>query len=226
MKNRCGLGCSGFFAEKSSLRNIRRSLEHSMTMGGEAKLVMAYVLTAMAVLSVIYGCLSGNGGALTPALLEGAGEAAQLCISLCGAICFFSGLMEVMRRAGLTRALSGVLAPLLRRIFPESFRDGECAGAIAENFTANLLGLGNAATPAGICAVRRMALCQGENSRELIRLVVMNTASLQLLPTTVASLRAALGAENALDILPCVWISSVLSVSAGLLAAKVAENSS
>lgn len=186
-------------------------------------MVMAYIWTGMVALSLIFGCLSGNGAALFPAMLEGAGEAARLCLSLAGAICFFSGLMEVMARSGIAAGLAKMLSPLLRRLFPQSFRDEDCAGAISENFTANLLGLGNAATPAGIRAVKRMAQLQGENSPELGRLVVMNTASVQLLPATVASLRSSLGAGAPLDILPCVWITSLLSVAAGLGAVRLLE---
>ena len=92
------------------------------------------------------------------------------------------------------------------------------------NLSANLLGLGNAATPLGIRAARRMALgAEGIASNELCRLVVLNTASVQLLPTTVAAVRAGCGAAAPFDILPAVWISSLLSVSVGLLAARLLE---
>lgn len=92
------------------------------------------------------------------------------------------------------------------------------------NLSANLLGLGNAATPLGIRAARRMALgAEGTASNELCRLVVLNTASVQLLPTTVAAVRAGCGAAAPFDILPAVWISSLLSVSVGLLTARLLE---
>ena len=94
--------------------------------------------------------------------------------------------------------------------------------ALCGNVTANLLGLGSAATPLGVAAVRRMKLLSGgdEASDEMCLLIVMNTASIQLLPTTVASVRAGLGAAAPFDILPAVWLSSLLSVSTGILAAK------
>ena len=96
--------------------------------------------------------------------------------------------------------------------------------AVSGNLSANLLGLGNAATPLGIRAARRMALgAEGIASNELCRLVVLNTASVQLLPTTVAAVRAGCGAAAPFDILPAVWISSVLSVSVGLLTARLLE---
>lgn len=186
-------------------------------------MLMAYIWVGMLAVSVLYGCWAGTAGALSAALMEGAGAAVELCLSICGAVCLWTGVMELMRRCGLAEGLSRLLAPLLRFIFPLSFADSDCAEALSANFSANLLGLGNAATPAGIRAVKRMARLGAEAENELCRLVVMNTASVQLLPATVAAVRSACGAQDAFDILPCVWISSLVSVSAGLLAARLLE---
>jgi len=110
----------------------------------------------------------------------------------------------------------------LRRLLPEASRDPETLAAISANLSANLLGLGNAATPLGIRAARRMAQgCGGTASHELCLLVVLNSASIQLLPTTVAGVRSALGSADPFDILPAVWTASLLSVLAGLAAAKL-----
>ena len=127
--------------------------------------------------------------------------------------------MAVMEACGLTELLNRLFRPLLGRLLPRACRDPETLAALSGNVSANLLGLGNAATPMGIRAAQRMAAGSGTASDELCRLVVLNTASIQLLPTTVAGVRAALGAQNAFDILPAVWLSSALSVTAGLLAA-------
>ena len=130
--------------------------------------------------------------------------------------------MEVMTRCGLADRLARLFHPLLRRIFPRACRDPETLSALSANVSANLLGLGNAATPLGIRAARRMARgAEGVATDELCRLVVLNTASIQLLPTTVAGLRSALGASAPFDILPAVWLSSLLSVTAGLTMAKL-----
>ena len=111
--------------------------------------------------------------------------------------------------------------PLLRWLLPRASRDDETLSAVSANVSANLLGLGNAATPLGVQAACRMARGQnGVASDELCLLVVLNTASIQLVPATVASVRAAAGAAAPLDILPAVWLSSALSVTVGLLAAK------
>ena len=124
---------------------------------------------------------------------------------------------------GLTILLAKVLSPVLGRLFPGSRSDPELAGYLSANVTANLLGLGNAATPMGIRAAGRLRDPRDPSlaTDELCRLVVMNTASIQLLPTTVAAVRQSAGCASPFDILPCVWVSSALSVSAGLLAAKL-----
>ena len=117
--------------------------------------------------------------------------------------------------------LSRLLSPILSRLFPKAWHDRETRAALSANVSANLLGLGSAATPMGIRAAVRMAEGRAEASDELCRLVVLNTASVQLIPATVAGIRAGLGSAAPLDILPAVWVTSFCSVAAGLLAAKV-----
>lgn len=184
-------------------------------------MAMSVILSGMLALAVGFALATGQASALTASALEGAQTAITLGISIAGAICLWSGVGESLRRSALEAFAAKLCAPLLRRLFPQAWRDNETAGFLSANFTANLLGLGNAATPAGIHAVRRMRGGSDRASDELCRLVVLNTASVQLLPTTVASLRAGLGAHTPLDILPAVWLSSLCSVTAGLLAAKL-----
>ena len=184
-------------------------------------MAMAWIWTGMVVLSVGYGIYAGTIGAVGAAAMEGAAAAVELCLSMAGIMCLWNGVMAIMRICGLTEALSRLFRPLLGRLMPQACRDGETLSALSGNVSANLLGLGNAATPLGIKAAQRMAAgCGGRASDELCLLVVLNTASIQLLPTTVAGVRSALGAENAFDILPAVWLASVISVAVGLLAAK------
>ena len=185
-------------------------------------MLMAYIWVGMLAVSVLYGAFAGNTQTVSAAVMEGARSAVELCLSIGGAVCLWTGFLELLRQSGLMGTLSKMLSPLLRRLFPRAFRDGECADALSANFSANLLGLGNAATPAGIRAVRRMTALSGTEN-ELARLVVLNTASVQLLPTTIAAVRAACGAADAFDILPCVWVSSLASVTVGLLTARALE---
>lgn len=187
-------------------------------------MTMTLIWTGMTLLSVVCGLVTGRGSEVAAAAAEGAAAAVDLTLSIGGMLCLWMGVMEVMRQSGLAEGLSRLLAPLLRRLFPEVAGDREIMASISANVSANLLGLGNAATPLGIRAARRMARdCHGVAHDELCRLVVLNTASIQLLPTTVAGIRAACGSAAPLDILPAVWLSSALSVTVGLLAARALQ---
>ena len=165
--------------------------------------------------SVLYSCYAGTVEALTPALMEGLQGAVTFCTSAGAMMVFWCGLFRVMDRAGLADGLARGLRPVLRRLFPVTAEQPEVFAALSANVSANLLGLGNAATPMGIRAAQGIAALPGA-ARELACLVVMNTASIQLLPTTVASLRASLGCAAPLDILPCVLVTSVVAVASGL----------
>lgn len=184
-------------------------------------MAMPYFLTALLFLSLVSGSITGQLSAVSAAAMAGAQAAVELCLSMAGAICLWSGVMTLMDRCGLSQKLARLLRPVLRRLLPNASRDSETLAAVSANVSANLLGLGNAATPLGIRAATRMAKdCGGTASDELCRLVVLNTASIQLLPTTVAAVRSAHGCAAPFDILPAVWLSSALSVAAGLLAAR------
>lgn len=185
-------------------------------------MAMAWLWTGMVTVSLVFGLSTGSIGALGNAALEGAGAAVELCVAMAGVMCLWTGVMEVMTQCGLSAALARLFRPLLRRLLPQASRDSETLAAISANLSANILGLGNAATPLGIRAARRMARgCGGTASHELCLLVVLNSASIQLLPTTVAGVRSALGCVDPFDILPAVWLASLLSVLTGLAAAKL-----
>jgi len=139
-----------------------------------------------------------------------------------GVLCLWMGVMEIMERSGLARGLARLLRPVLKRLYPAFAHDRPVMDAVSANLSANLLGLGNAATPLGLEASRLMSeRSPGVASDGLCMLVVMNTASLQLIPTTVASLRAAAGSGNPFDILPAVWLASAVSVTVGITAARL-----
>ena len=175
------------------------------------------------IVGTVFAMVNGQGGAVSAAAVDGAAKAVELCIAMAGPLALWAGLGRLMERVGLTDGLAKLLSPVLGRLFPASRTDRELAGQLSANVTANLLGLGNAATPAGIRAAGRLRDPKNPDRATdgLCRLVVMNTASIQLLPTTVAAVRQSAGCASPFDILPCVWVSSILSVSAGLLAAKL-----
>ena len=185
-------------------------------------MTMTVIWTGMVVLSILCGLATGRGPAVASAAVEGASAAVQLALSIAGMLCLWTGVMEVMRRSGLADGLSRLLAPVLRRLFPQAARDRDTMDSISANVSANLLGLGSAATPLGLEAARRLARhSPGTASNDLCMLVVCNTASIQLIPTTVASVRAAEGCAAPFDILPAVWLASTLSVGVGILACKI-----
>jgi len=185
-------------------------------------MAMTVIWTGMVVVSILCGLATGNGPAVAAAAMEGAAAAVELCLSMAGVLCLWMGVMEVMRRSGLSDGLSRLLRPVLGLIFPQVARDREIMDSIAANVSANLLGLGNAATPLGIEAARRMGRrSPGTASDAMCMLVVCNTASIQLIPTTVATVRSAAGSAAPFDILPAVWLASALSVGVGILACKV-----
>lgn len=187
-------------------------------------MAMSFFIAAFFFLALVCGAATGRLAEVSAAAMEGAQSAVELCISMAGALCLWSGVMALMDRSGLSAGLARLLRPVLRRLLPRASRDDETLAALSGNVSANLLGLGNAATPMGIRAAERMARgCGGTASDELCLLVVLNTASIQLLPTTVAAVRSANGCAAPFDILPAVWVSSVLSVSAGLLAARILQ---
>lgn len=183
---------------------------------------MTWLWSGMVVLSVLFGLATGKIDAVSDAALDGAASAVELSLTMAGVLCLWSGVMEIMNVCGVSGRLAGLFRPLLRRLLPRASRDDETLSAVSANVSANLLGLGNAATPLGIQAARRMAAgCDGVASDELCLLVVLNTASIQLLPATIASVRAAAGCATPFDILPAVWLSSAESVAVGLTAAKL-----
>ena len=179
------------------------------------------ILLILLLFSVLNAFLTGQTAEAGAAVLEGAQAAVGFALELCGALCLWSAIIELAERCGMTRRLADALRPLLRRLFPRASEEAPLLEALSENLSANLIGLGSAATPAGIRAARGMAKLGEEGLDELRLLVVLNTASLQLLPTTIASVRASLGAASPFDVVVAVWLSSLLSVAAGLGAARL-----
>ncbi len=186
------------------------------------KWVMAVMLTA----AVISPAVTGRMAEVSEAFLSECSSAVELAISLIGIICLWSGVMRVAQKSGVTEQLAKLFSPVLGKLFKGLKKGGKAMQYITLNLTANILGLGNASTPFGIAAMREIEAeehsSDPENaSHNMILLTVMNTASLQLIPTTVAALRLQAGSENPMEILPCVWIVSICALTAALLGAKL-----
>ena len=187
-------------------------------------MLMSRVLALLTALALVMGALSGRMAQVSQATISGASEAVRLILSIGGTLCLWNGLMEVMQRAGLAQKLARLLSPVISLLFGTYAKDPQAKAAIAQNMSANLLGLGSAATPSGLRAAKRLKELsdrQGKPPHGAFLLMVINTASLQLLPTTVAAVRAGLGSAAPFDILPAVWLSSAVSVAVAICAARL-----
>lgn len=178
-------------------------------------MIMSWIWTVFAAISVLSALALGNGPALSGAALQGAQAGVELAISMAGAVCLWSGVGKLMEAVGITDMLSRLLSPLLRRVFPDTKKDPALARDLSANICANFLGLGNAATPMGISAAKRLKRGAAATN-QLCRLIVLNTASIQLIPANVAAVRLGLGCTTPFDILPAVWITSLCSAGLGV----------
>lgn len=184
-------------------------------------MLMSFIFTGFLAVSLIAAAILGNGSELAAAIPKGASSGVELALTMAGSICLWCGVGKLMEKAGLTGLLSRILRPILGRIFPSYRKDPALAGSLSGNVCANFLGLGNAATPMGIQAAIRLKNPKRPDvaTDELCRLIVLNTASIQLIPATVAAVRTSLGSATPFDILPAVWITSLCSAGLGVLMA-------
>lgn len=184
---------------------------------------MSYVFGAMIAVSFLYAVFSGNIAQLSSGITESAGSAIELLISISGMLIMWSGFMRIAKDCGLIEKLSRLFAPLLRRLYPDIAVDSDAFRYISMNISANLLVLGNAATPLGLKAMSELKKrCVGDTASDsMVTFVLMNTASIQLIPTTVAALRKSYGSDQPFDILICVWITSAAALTAALVSSAL-----
>lgn len=179
----------------------------------------------MIVLSVVCALMTGRMGELSSAVMDGSRQAVELSLFLLGSMCAWMGFLRVAEKSGLTDLLARAFSPLIDRLFPEYRGDSEIKGKICMNLSANFLGLGNAATPLGLAAMSAMAEKNPGNSptKGMILFVVINTASIQLLPINMAAMRSSCGSAEPFGILPEIWITSLAALTASVLFCKLAE---
>lgn len=185
--------------------------------------MLSVVWVCFLVVSLVCGIATGRLDAVTAAVSTGAAEAVTLAISIAGLMCFWSGLMELISASGLAQKLSRLLMPVLRPLFGAASRDKQAMELVSANVTANLLGLSNAATPLGLKAVDRLYTLEGRHGSPdtVLTLITLNTASIQLIPSTVAAVRSACGSATPFDIMPAVWVASITSVAAVLISGRL-----
>ena len=186
-----------------------------------------YIWCFIIILSIICSVVTGNTNNLTNSILSSASEAVELIITMTGTVCLWSGITEIADKSGLSRTIAKLLSPLLSRLFPDLDRNGKAFGAISANVTANLLGLGNAATPLGIKAMKEiekekaLSLKNFTADRDTVMFVILNTTSLQLMPTMIISILESYGSTQPAAIVPYVWISSICGLAVGIISVNI-----
>lgn len=184
--------------------------------------MLNYVWSFIVILSVICSIFLGNSEGLSSAFMDSAASAIELIITLAGIICLWSGIMRIASKSGLTELFAKIFTPVLRPVFPRLDKQSEAFKYITMNITANLLGLGNTATPLGLKAMTELNKLNNNSptaSDEMVIFVVMNTASMQLLPTMLATLRQSYGSVSPFEIIAPVWISSGCALATALIIA-------
>ena len=176
------------------------------------------------IISFIYSFFSGNIDEVNKSIFDSASSAVELSITFLGTMCLWNGIMKIIKNTSLINKLTKVLNPVMKLLFPELKNNNEAYQDISMNVIANILSLGNAATPLGIKAMKTM---QKENSRKdtlsnsMITFIVLNTASIQLIPTTVITIRSSFGADNPSSVIIPIWIASITAAIVGIFATKI-----
>ena len=184
--------------------------------------MMKWVFALLIVLSIICGAVTGKCGSITDAALSKGAEAVELGLYLMGGMCVWGGMMKIAERSGLTDKIARLFRPVAKLLFKSLDLNGRAFSLICMNITANLLGLGNAATPLGLAAMKQLEKEDGESdtaSDNMTVFAVLNTASITLIPTTAAMLRLKHGSSSPMEILPCVIITSICALTASIVTA-------
>ncbi|MEQ6376237.1 nucleoside recognition domain-containing protein [Bacillaceae bacterium S4-13-58] len=178
-----------------------------------------YIWMFMAVIGIIFAMFNGTMDEVNKALFQSAEEAVAVTIGLLSVLVFWLGMMKIAEYGGVLRALSRIFRPIVTRIFPDIPPDHPAMGYILSNITANLFGLGNAATPMGIKAMEEMKRLHGRNdaSRSMITLLAINTSSLTLIPTTVIAIRIKYGSISPTEIVGTTIVATAISTIGALI---------
>lgn len=185
---------------------------------------MNYIWGAIIIISYIFSVFAKTTDAVTKSIFDGCESAVSLVISLLGMMCLWTGLLQIAQNSGLTKKVQKLISPLITFLFPNVRKNSETAGAISMSITANLLGLSNAATPLGLSAMEKLEkenLIKDTASDDMCMFVLINTASITLIPTTLLTLRTAFSSSAPFEILIPVWIVSIASLASGVICAKL-----
>ncbi len=185
--------------------------------------MLNYIWAFMMLIAFVCAIFCNNMELLSASVMKGSSSAVELLISIAGIICFWSGMMEIAEKSGVTKGLSKLFSPILSKIFKNVPADSSAMGYISLNISANLLGLGNAATPLGLSAMKELRKLNHDKataSDDMLLFVVLNTASLQLVPATLCAYRQSYGSKAPFEIIPAVWLTSSLALLVAVTVAK------
>lgn len=177
----------------------------------------------MLLISIFSALATGRMSELSASVMDGAKNAVTIVISITGMMAFWSGMMRIAEKSGLAKKLSTFLFPILHFVFPSYKKGSDEIQAISMNVTANLLGIGNAATPFGIKAMQKMAEKNKYPGNDMVMFVLINTASIQLVPSTLCIIRKEYGSADPFEIIVAVWIVSFLVLLSVIISAKILQ---
>lgn len=175
------------------------------------------------IISFIYAIYSGNTLDVNNAIFESTNQTVELCLTMFGTLCLWNGIMKIAIKTSLAKKLSKLLNPIICFIFPEVKHNKKISNEISMNMIANILGLGNASTPLGLKAMDSMQKINNDKSKlsnSMAMFILVNTASLQIIPTTVISIRSSLGSENPTKIILAVWVATIAAFSTAIIVGK------
>lgn len=176
------------------------------------------------IISFIYAILNGRVGEVNNSIFESTRLAVELCISLLGTICLWNGVMQIASKTSIVKHLTRILNPIMKKLFPDIKKEEKVHKEITMNIIANIMGLGNAATPLGLKAMKSMQKDNKQKNRlsnSMAIFIVLNTASIQIIPTTVIAIRNSLGSNNPTTMIIPVWISTILASGSAVISAKL-----
>ncbi len=185
---------------------------------------MNYLWPIIIIISFIFALINKNVEALNNSMYSSINDVITLSCTLVGNMCLWCGMMQIIQATSLMDKLIKILKPIINWLFPDAKQNKLAMNAISINTVSNILGIGNAATPAGIKAMEEMQkdnLKKDELTDSMIMLIVLNTASIQILPTTIMAIRAALGSSNPANIIVPIWISTITGTIVGIFITKL-----
>lgn len=186
--------------------------------------MLNYIWAGMILVGIMVGFFNGRLSEVTKAVLDSSKGAVDLAIALLGVLCLWSGIMEIASRAGLVKAIANIIRPITKLLYPGVPKDHPALASMVMNMVANLLGLGNAATPLGLKAMNELQKLNGKKDTvtdDMCMFLIINTSSIQLIPATLIALRAAAGSANPTEIIGAIWVTTICTTITGVMVGKL-----